>query len=226
MWADPKDALQMKSRQNKPYCDFGLFLSPSTSMYACLFAGVWACMPLLPLYACSFHFISFFCFSYFLPPKARKWLRCFLNKTMCFFVADNFRSVCVCKILHFILFNDWHTLNYTIASCPMPLCYVLVSFVLLFDFFLSKPKSINSLENYFQMISFTVALDFFRLAGAFNSHFLRPVPVSVLSFKDGKGILTLRSPHLRKHFVNGDLSQLFEHIFVFLPIIYNHFGIS
>lgn len=63
MWADPKDALQMKSRQNKPYCDFGLFLSPSTSMYACLFAGVWACMPLLPLYMLA-RFISFHSFAF------------------------------------------------------------------------------------------------------------------------------------------------------------------
>lgn len=114
---------------------FSLPLRPC--MHACLLVYEPVCLCFLFMLA---RFISFFCFSYFPPPKARKWLRCFLNKTMCFFVADNFRSVCVCKILHFILFNDWHTLNYTIASCPMPLCYVLVSFVLLFDFFFVETK--------------------------------------------------------------------------------------
>lgn len=114
--------------------------------------------------------LSFYVFCFFSSPKAEKWLRWFFDKTTQFF---SWLTIFIERLRLWILTYICSMID---THWIMPLYVILfhfawrIFFFFLLFFFL-EPKSINSLKNYFQMISFTVALDFISLAYS-NSSFI------------------------------------------------------
>lgn len=124
MWADPKDALQMKSRQNRPYCASKShpFFSASFSFPLSLCVCVWMYTSLSISSSSSTNTLVL-CFLLFFFPKGRKMIEVvFRQNYTIFFVADNFHRASAFVNSYIYLFNDWHTLDYAIVCYPFSFC--------------------------------------------------------------------------------------------------------
>lgn len=133
---------------------------------------------LLLLYTLSFYFIILL--SLLSTPKGKKMIEVFPQQNYILFLfADNFHSVCVCKILHFVSFNDWHTLSLmqvVLFHCAIRSCLSIIFFWTKIYQFTWELFS-NDLVHY--------RIRFLQV-GVCNFHFLRPMLVNGLLFKDGK----------------------------------------
>lgn len=143
-------------------------------VYMCLSVWLTACQLLLCLTPSRFIFYFFLFW-----PKGKKWLRWFFvfqwNYTISFYAGNSFlHSICVCRILHIFVQRLAHFGLYRCVLPSFATCWG-ISFVSL-----QISSNINSLGNYFQIISFTVALDFFSLV---SLKFSRSMLVSYFFFR-------------------------------------------